>query len=197
MMKNMDQALWNEWVDLDLDGELQSSEQDQLREAMTAHPGLERERQELLQLHQLLDDSKIEVHPQFEGRVMDALPVAAWEQAPAAGRFPAWALPVALVVVMAVASSLVFGSNLTGNHLVETGAMLADLVKTSALAGSGLLFATWRGVGIGVEELVADSTLNLAVFGVFVLCVNLLFISFLRRRRPAAALADSSERVKD
>ena len=196
-MKNMDQALWNEWVDLDLDGELLGSERDQLQEALAARPELQRERRELKQLHHLLDDSKIEVHPQFEGRVMDALPVAAWQKAPAAGRFPAWALPVALVVVMAVASSLVFAGNLTGNHLVETGAMLADLVKTSALAGSGLLFATWRGVGIGVEELVADSTLNLAVFGVFVLCVNLLFLSFLRRRRPAAALAESARDSQD
>lgn len=196
-MKNMDQALWNEWVDLDLEGELLGSEQDKLREAMTAHPELLEERRELQQLHHWLDDSKIEVHAEFEGRVMDALPVAAWEQAPAAGRFPAWALPVALVVVMAAASSLVFAGNLAGNHLVETGVMLADLVKTSALAGSGLLFATWRGVGIGVEEMVADSTLNLAVFGVFVLCVNLLFISFLRRRRPAAALAESAEPRRD
>ena len=48
MMKNMDQALWNEWVDLDLDGELLGSERDQLQEALAAHPELQRERRELL-----------------------------------------------------------------------------------------------------------------------------------------------------
>lgn len=190
-MKNMDQALLREWVDLDLEGELPETDRERLHHAVAHDPELQREQQALRGLQGMFRDGRVDVRPQFTDDVMGALPVAAWHTA-AAGRWPAWALPAALVVVMAVASSWVFAGNLSGSHLLETGTMLADLIQTSILAGSGLLFATWRGVGLGVEEMIADSTANLVAFGVLVLCVNLLFISFLRRRRPAAVTVDSA-----
>lgn len=189
-MKNMDQALLREWVDLDLDGELPTASKETLRQEMSKHPELLQERQSLESLHGMLRETKMDARPQFADQVMAALPVAAWEKNSAPGRVPVWALPVALVVLMGTASSLILSSNLSGHHVLETGLMLADLMKTSVLAGSGLLFATWRGMGFGVEEMVADSTLNLAAFGALVLCLNLLFVSLLRRR-PAVARASA------
>lgn len=194
MMKNMDQAALREWIDLELDGDVSSGMTEQLRDELSRQPELQRERQALRSLHGMFHDAKIDVRPHFAEQVVEALPKPAWDTAQAPGRVPVWALPVAMVVLLATASSLMFSSSASGQHMWETGMMLADLMKTSVLAGSGLLFATWRGVGFGVEEMVADSTLNLAAFGVLVLCLNLLFVSMLRRRRAAVVPTSDSTR---
>lgn len=186
-MKNMDQALLREWVDLDIEGHPPTAGRDELERALEEHPELRQEQRALRHLHEALRDSKIEVRGQFLEQVVDNLPVAPWEKPVVTGRLPAWVLPAAMVVVLAAISSWVLAGGTAGGHLMETASMLGDLVKTSLLAGSGLLFATWRGVGFGLEEMVAESNLSLLAFGVLVLCLNLLFISLLRRRRPAAS----------
>lgn len=191
-MKNMDRALLREWVDLDLDGHLPTGDRDRLRQALEEDAELRREQQVLRGLHAALQEGKVAVRPHFLEQVMERLPVAPWESSVATGRLPAWALPTAMVVLLAVASSLILASGTSGIHLMETASMVSDLVKTSLLAGSGLLFATWRGVGFGLEEMVGDSNLSLAAFGVLVLCLNLLFISLLRRRRSATAVSTTS-----
>ena len=44
--------------------------------------------------------------------------------------------------------------------------------------------ATWKGLGLVFAEMLA-SPMSLGVFGVLVLCLNLLLVSLVRRRRPA------------
>ncbi len=184
-MKNMDQVLLREWVDLDIEGCLPTGGRDDLQRALQQDAELRREQRALRHLHAALQESKIEVRGPFLEQVVDNLPVAPWEKSVATGRQPVWALPAAMVVLLAATSSLLLAGGTAGGHLMETASMLGDLIKTSLLAGSGLLFATWRGVGFGLEEMVAESNLGLLALGVLVLCLNLLFISLLRRR-PAS-----------
>jgi hypothetical protein len=63
---------------------------------------------------------------------------------------------------------------------------LFDLALTATQTGAGLLTASWQGVGLAVHELFGGSPLRLAVFGLGVLCLNLLFFRLLRR--PAVEL---------
>ena len=62
-----------------------------------------------------------------------------------------------------------------------------DFFQVTALAGAGLLFATWRGVGLGLQELLADSGLSLMALAAVVLFLDLLFIALLRRKPPAVS----------
>jgi hypothetical protein len=68
---------------------------------------------------------------------------------------------------------------------------VADLAATALLAGSGLLAASWTGVGAAVGELVGGSTGNLVAFVVLVAGIDLLLLSLLRRR---PRLAESGAR---
>ena len=59
------------------------------------------------------------------------------------------------------------------------------MFQATVLAGSGLLAASWKGFGLVFEEMLA-SPMSLGMFGVFVLCLNLLLVSMIRRRRATA-----------
>jgi hypothetical protein len=63
---------------------------------------------------------------------------------------------------------------------------IGGLFRAAVLAGAGLLAASWKGVGL-VFERVISSPASLGAFGFLVLCLNLLLISLLRRKRPAPA----------
>ena len=139
-------------------------------------------------LDALLRESRIAVQPGFRERVMAALPVAAWERRLGERRVPAWALPAAMTAALAVAAALILtvgGASAADSHALGITAAVFDFLSTTALAGAGLLFATWRGVGLGLEEFIADSGLNLLALATAVLFLDLLFIALLRRRRSA------------
>lgn len=140
-------------------------------------------------LDALLGESRIAVRPGFCERVMAALPAAAWERRLGERRLPAWALPTALTAALAVGAALVFilgGASAADSHALGITAAVFDFLATAALAGAGLLFATWRGVGLGLEQLISDSGLSLLALATAVLFLDLLFIALLRRRRSAA-----------
>ena len=184
-MNQPDHSTYREWLNLEADGRLSSAEQHRLDEHLAGCAECRRERQDLLALDGLLQRSAIPVRSDFRTAVMSSLPAAGWEaRAPRAWRFPA----AVLVVLGCLAGALM----LAGSASAPTGfsALLAvgGLFRAAALAGAGLLAASWKGIGLVVDEVIS-SPMSLGVFGFLVLCLNLLLFSLIRRRRPAGAAA--------
>lgn len=187
-MKIIDDAMARERLDLDLDGELAGPEKNLFEERLEKSPELAAEHRALRSLHAMLDDSRIEVRPEFQSQVMSALPEPVWARG--RQRVPTWALPVAMIATLVLGAALVLslgGASAADSQVLGVTAAVFDFLVTTFLAGAGLLFATWRGVGFGIEQMVADSGLNLLALASFVLFLDLLFVSLLRRRSPAGA----------
>ena len=168
------------YLDGDVDGGFSTDERNALEEKLTSDPGLAAEKTRLTKLHALLAEARVPVQADFTARVMAALP-----QEQVAAR-SAWRLPLAMMLFMALGAALLLGNSLAENPLVGTGMAVIDFAQTTVLAGSGIVVATWRGAGMGLGELIGSSPMNLAAFGIMVVCLNLLFVS-LWRRRPAAS----------
>ncbi len=191
----MTHATLVEWLDLDLDGELGAQDKRlferhlaQQSEATTlAATSLERERRALENLHSMMNESKVEVADDFTDSVMASLPAASWE----ATSTSAWRLPLALMLFFALGAAITMAGVSADHPLIGTGGAMLDFMQTTVLAGAGIAVAAWRGAGMGLEELMATSTANLAAFAVLVLCVNLLFLSLLRRRKRPSVTVES------
>jgi hypothetical protein len=56
------------------------------------------------------------------------------------------------------------------------------------VAGAGLLGASWKGMGLILDRLIA-SPASLGAFGFLVLALNLFLFSLIRRRKPAGVMA--------
>lgn len=183
-MKTIDDVMVREWVDLDLDGELGPDDKTRLASRLEESADLQTESRLLASLHAMIAESRVPVRAGFQDRVMSALPAAAWERRLGEGWAPAWALPVAVAAIFAVGAALALGSASGGpeSHALGIFAAVFDFVQTTTLAGAGLLFATWRGVGFGLEEAIAGSGLNLLALASAVVFLNLFFIQLLRRR---------------
>ena len=65
---------------------------------------------------------------------------------------------------------------------------MAELFGSAALAGAGLLAASWSGVGLALGEILSRSTMGLVAFGVFVLGIDCLFLRYLWRLSRREAL---------
>jgi anti-sigma factor RsiW len=187
-MKRPDHSTYREWLNLDADGLLAGEERTRLEEHLTTCDDCRREREELAALDGLLQRSAVAVRPGFRAAVMSSLPVAGWE----ARSHRAWRFPAAVAVLLGslAAALMVAGSGSSPSGL---SALLAvgSMFQAAALAGAGLLAASWKGIGLIVEDVL--SPVSLGVFGFLVLCLNLLLISLIRRRRPAAAAARDRE----
>jgi len=195
-MKHVENVTWREWLDLELDGALPESERESLRQKLADDPELAAERQRLQALHALMGEDRVVVRPDFAASVMAALPVPPWRAAarraarPSFLGIPSWGLPLAVLLALTLGATWL----LADSGFVGTGAIggtvvaLFDLARASVLAGSGLLFATWKGVGWGLAEMLGGSWTEIAMVAVFVLCLDLLFLNMLRRR-PAVARA--------
>ena len=184
-MNRPDHSTFREWLNLDVDGMLEHDERARLEEHLAGCEECRREREELLAFTRLLQRSTVAVRPDFAAAVMAALPPAGWEaRSPRTWRFP---LAVA-AMLMLVAGLLVAGSSSTApSGLAALGAM-GGMIRAAALAGAGLLGASWKGIGIVVENVIS-SPMSLGAFGFLVLCLNLLLFSLVRRRRPSSATA--------
>ncbi len=185
-------ATLSEWLDWDLDDELGGAEKAHLEAQLESSSELRCERRTLAALHAALEEGRIPVQPQFHARVMASLPVAAWE----AQRFPAWALPLAVMLLFALGAVLTLGSAghlVTEGPVVGTVVMVVDFLGATTMAGAGLVAASWQGLGLGLEEFIAESGLNLLGLATLVVFVNLLFLSMLRRPKAVRA-AEREER---
>jgi len=189
-MDRPDHSIYREWLNLDVDGLLGREERSRLEEHLAACGECQREREELLGLEGLLRRAAVPVRPDFRSAVMASLPAAGWEaRSPRTWRFPAavFVLLGALAAAVIVAGPVAVPSGLSA--LLAVGGML----RAAALAGAGLLAASWKGIGLIVADVIS-SPMSLGAFGFLVLCLNLLLVSLIRKRRPAQAGAVRSER---
>ncbi len=187
-----DSATWRMWVDLDLEGELPEAEKARLAEIAETDTRAHAERRDLESLHRMIGDDRIAVRPGFATQVMAALPRAWWERGRSSAGIPVWALPLAVTLVLALGASLLLGGAEETGRLTGISLAVIDFVQVTFLAGAGMLFATWRGVGFGLEQLIADSSMNLLAMVAAVVFLNLLFFSLLRRQPPATDSARSA-----
>jgi anti-sigma factor RsiW len=179
-----------ELVYLEIDGELTRSETLELDSHASRCPECRAIRGEMSSLNSVLDEIKIEAHPRLARQVLDNLPPAAWEmRRPASWRVAA----AAFVGLLAAASALTFQSEPLGEALPWIGTLtaMAELFRSAALAGAGLLTASWSGVGLALGEILSRSRVGFVVFGVFVLGVDCLFLRYLWRQSNREALARS------
>jgi anti-sigma factor RsiW len=183
-MNRPDHTNYREWLNLELDGRLPRDERARLEEHLLTCSACRSEREGLQELDAHLAQARVRVREGFRADVLSALPAAGWE-----ARAPrTWGFPLALCVLLAVIATTVVGS--VPGESSGLGALSAvfGMFQAAALAGSGLLAASWKGFGLVFEEMLS-SPVSLGMFGVFVLCLNLLLVSMIRRRRTAPAHA--------
>ena len=177
---------YHEWLHLEPDGALSRSEQSELERHLTSCADCRKERQQIAALAVLLAADQVEVHPELYQRVMNGLPPAGWE-----ARHPrTWRWAAALFVLVAATAALVgwSSSGLAGvTPLAAVARAVVDLFATTAVAGAGLLTASWQGLGLALGEVLGGSRVTLGVFALFVAGLDFLFIRYLLRR-PAKAL---------
>ena len=187
---------WMQWLDLDADGELSAEEQSQLDEAMSEDPSREVDRAAFRTLHEWIAPGSIgaptiDPSPDFVARVMDNLPRADWESRSEESRLAAWQMPIAAMLLFAVGAAFLLAG--VDSALLGTGAAIADFLATTALAGAGLLEASWRGLGWGLRQMFAESPAAVAAMAGVVLGVDALFVSLLLRRRRQVASESMTE----
>jgi anti-sigma factor RsiW len=193
-MKTTDRATHREWLNLHLDGELGSTETLRFEEQLAGDSELAAEYQQLSALHAGIQGESISVRSHFRDRVMAALPLPAWLPQPRLS----WALPLAMAGLLAIAAAWILGGvSLGESALVGTGFAVADFLVATSMAGAGLLAASWRGLGLALEEILKQSGLSLLALAVPVLLLNLLFVSLLRRRGGPVAEAVAADSAGD
>lgn len=192
-MTSPDHSTYVEWLHADLDGELSSLERSQMERHLAGCESCRQERRELIEMESVLATSQIEVSDDFASSVMAALPAAGWQ-----AKHPrTWAVALAVVALLGATSAALVGSSAArldpAAPFIAASMAIFDLFTSSALAGAGLLSASWKGLGVGLEELLGGSNWNLVAFAVLVIGVNALLFKLLRKRdRPARSEAKTA-----
>jgi anti-sigma factor RsiW len=190
-------ADYREWIDLELDGELQPARRAELERHLAGCGECRAEREAAAALRAELAAARLAVRPDFTAAVMAALPPTGWE----ARSWRAWKAPAALAAgCAAAAAGLVAwraGGLEPGAPLLGAAWALVETLLAALLAGSGLLAASWRGVGMAVADLFAGSWTAVGAFALGVAALNLLLVRLLRRRAPAAAPSSGSGARRD
>jgi anti-sigma factor RsiW len=189
-MSRPDHSTYREWLNLDADGALGSGERALLDEHLGSCADCRRERQEIESLHGLLASAAAPVRQDFQSAVMSALPTAGWEaRSPRAWRFTA----AVILLLGGFAAALLIAGSAPATSGFGALAAVASMLQASAVAGAGLLGASWMGLGLFFDKMIG-SPVNLGAFGLLVLCLNLFLVSLIRRKRPAPAAARRVER---
>ncbi len=186
-MSRPDHSTYREWLNLDADGGLDSGDRALLDEHLASCADCRREQEEIVALDALLRSSALPVRPDFRASVMSTLPTVGWEaRSPRAWRFTA----AVIVLLGGFAAALLIAGSAPAASGFGALAAVGGMLQASILAGAGLLGASWKGLGLVVDHVVS-SPASLGAFGFLVLCLNLLLISLIRRKRPAAVAARS------
>lgn len=193
-MDTIDRTTLHQWLDFDADGELGEAEKRRLEAHLAEDAELRAERALLRSLHRELALDRIPVRADFKQQVMAALPAAPWERSRSA-----WRLPLAVMVLCSAAAAWLLAGSAPEHPAIGTGLAIVDFLQASALAGAGLLTASWRGLGMGLEEMFAGFDLGFFVLVGLVICLDLLFVTMLMRRspRPKAARADAADEDRE
>jgi predicted anti-sigma-YlaC factor YlaD len=184
-----------ETLDLELDGaavdeSLSAAEKARLEEHLASCAECRVEREGLLMLHERLSAAVVEPRAGFAGEVMRALGPAPWE----ARALVVWRWPFALLLGLGGLAAVLLGGAAAELEpragSFDAFMALARLLESAALAGAGLLGASWKGLGSGLAEWLGASKLNLAGAGVLLLALNLLFLRLLRATPSDAQVSD-------
>src|SRR5215210_202074 len=181
-----DHASYREWLNLEADGRLPRNERARLEDHLATCSDCRSELDELRELEGLLLQASLPVREGFRDDILAALPVTGWE-----ARGPrTWGFPAAMFILLGVIATAVIGSS-AGTEHAGLGALSAifGMFQATVLAGSGLLGASWKGFGLVFQEMLS-SPMSLAMFGVFVLCLNILLVSMIRRKPTAASVSE-------
>ncbi len=183
-----DHSTYQEWLHSELDGGLTTGERSQLRDHLVHCAECRTDKEQLIRLERLLADSRLPVRAEFCDEVMASLPASGWEAS-----YPkSWVAALVGVVLLAVgaAALLTSAGQGLGSAVPLAGAFLAivEMLQSSALAGAGLLTASWKGLGLAFQEVLGGSMWNLIAISVLVFAVDFLLIRVpLRQGRPVAA----------
>lgn len=192
-----DHSRFQELAFLEIDGELSGAEIRALDTHIASCSDCRMIRSQAAGLKELLAAEVIEPNSDFHESVVSNLPPAPWEM-----RRPAsWRIPLAASVLLVIAASLLTlrapGAATAAPWLATLGA-IGELFKSAALAGGGLLSASWTGLGMALGELFAQSKVGFVLFGISVLGLDFLLLRYLwsrhRERIPADGRASSRER---
>lgn len=194
--KNTDHSTYREWLYLELDGALNPLQRKDLRDHLAVCLECRHEQRELIALDEMLIASRITVRSDFTEDVMSALPPAAWQ-----ARSPrSWRAAIAVLVALLFGAGALVTTAGQGLSSISTLATLlatvADLFRSSIVVGAGLLGASWKGLGLAMQQILSGSIWNLLAVGALVLAVNLLLIGLLRRRYRFAREGHRSGRRK-
>lgn len=165
---------------LESDGELEPAEARDLAAHAARCADCQAIRGQVPRLESLLSEARIEPDPDLSRRVLQSLPATAWEMR----RPGSWKLAAAVFFgLFGGAYVLSLRSESLGEALPLLGtlAAMAELFRSAALAGAGLLAASWSGVGLALGEILSRSVLGYAAFGVFVLGIDCLLVRYLWR----------------
>jgi hypothetical protein len=190
-MNSPDHTMFRELLDQEIDGSLTAGERSALDVHLAGCAECRAERESLQALYGVLQRSRLEVRPGFRDQVMEALPAAGWES-----RHPrTWTFPVAALVALLGAGVGLLGagsSRLGSAYGVMTA--LSGMVRAALVAGVGFTTASWRWCSLFVEQQLA-SPVSVAMFCLFVVCLNLVLFSLIRRRRTARAMAMAGDGI--
>lgn len=182
----------HEWLQMQLDGELPTLYRGQLAQHLDECDSCRREASRLMSLRQLLDDGTVPVKAGFAEQVLEQLPGAAWE----ARRPRTWIAAVAALVVLLSGSTLLLSLSGATASFGPLGT-IASMLERTMLAGTGLLTASWRGLGLALSDLWATSPAGGVALGVLVIALNLLLWRAIRGRdRSARSRVDVSDRLR-
>lgn len=180
-------------LDLDLEGGkdgtkmLTPAERAALQEHLAACADCRRERASLELLHSRLAASVVAPREGFTGEVMRAIGPAPWE----ARALVVWRWPFAMLLVLGGGAAILLGGAAAQLEpragSFDAFMALARLLESAALAGAGLLGASWRGLGSGLADWLGGSKAHLAAAAALLLGANLLFLRLLRRAPRSAA----------
>ena len=162
------------------------------RAALAAHLAVcsecQREREALRAVHQRLAATVVLPREGFTGEIMRSLVPAPWEARAAV----VWRWPFAMLLALGGMAAVLLGGAAAGLEpragSFDAFIALARLLESAALAGAGLLGASWRGLGSGLAEWLGASKGHLAAAAGLVLALNLLFLRLLR---PGARKAEA------
>ena len=159
-----------------------------LAEHLTGCAECQKESRDLRELHHLLSASVVQPREGFTGEVMRALVPAPWE----ARALVVWRWPFAMLLALGGIAAVLLGGAAASLEpsagSFDAFVALARLLESAALAGAGLLGASWHGLGSGLGEWLVASKSHLALAGGLLLALNLLFLRLLRpasRNAPA------------
>ena len=197
-MNSDDHNTYLEWLYLESDDQLTPSERGRLREHLESCQACEAERLNLAAMNQLISASSVPVRQGFRAEVMTALQPAGWE-----AKSPrTWAAAVIMLFLLMGGAALLTGWSAMDDvpafgPLAAASVAVFDLLRSSALAGAGLLSASWRGIGLAFSTLLSGSRWTAASFIVLVVGIDLLLLKLLLRpkgHRDAVAARSSTGR---